>query len=144
MNGATTLQERPGSAERPSPTFLDIEAPDANAITNTRHELRALLNKASVHPHVADAAELVFSELATNALEHGQSGARIGIAATTTATTIAIAVTDMPRPGNRPSYADPEQHGRGMLLAQALATITHTQGPGWHTVTAVIQIGETR
>lgn len=142
MPNVTAIQDRPSSAEKPRPVFLDVPDPSADAVHAARHEFRALLDKAAVHPDAADAAELVFSEIVTNALEHGRRGAKIGIAVTVTATTIAMAVTDMPRRARRPAYADPELHGRGMLLIRALATITETKGPGWRTTTAVIQIGE--
>jgi anti-sigma regulatory factor (Ser/Thr protein kinase) len=87
---------------------------------------------------------LILSELVTNALLHARQGARIGVAVTATATRIAMAVTDTPKPGRRCTYQDPDQHGRGMILVRRLAVVTETGGAGWHTVTAVIQTGEVR
>ncbi|WLW53385.1 ATP-binding protein [Streptomyces sp. YU58] len=76
------------------------------------------------HPHAADNAALLASELCTNALLHGCLRDRLFRVETSLAgTVLRVAVTD-PRaerlPHSRPSTND-DQFGRGLLIVRTLA-----------------------
>jgi anti-sigma regulatory factor (Ser/Thr protein kinase) len=71
-------------------------------------------------PDVVDTAELLVSELATNALRHGGSG--FAVTVSTTATQVLVEVTDngpgLPRKRNP---APLESSGRGLQIVEAIA-----------------------
>jgi anti-sigma regulatory factor (Ser/Thr protein kinase) len=108
-----------------------VASADLSAVPEVRRALRELLRHWGV-PGVPDVAELLTSELVTNALIHTEHGAVI--TATMTPRTLRVEVrdfaTDLPTP-----YApavDDGTHGRGLVLVQALAdawgVLTHGVG----------------
>ncbi|OAL15624.1 hypothetical protein A4V12_08845 [Streptomyces noursei] len=108
-----------------------VASADLSAVPEVRRALRELLRHWG-GPGVPDVAELLTSELVTNALIHTEHGAVI--TATMTPRTLRVEVrdfaTDLPTP-----YApavDDGTHGRGLVLVQALAdawgVLTHGVG----------------
>ncbi|MFE0440742.1 ATP-binding protein [Streptomyces nigra] len=65
------------------------------------------------------AAELVISELLTNAVEHGHDEMTLAVARTGSA--LEITVADHGRAGHRSRSDDPEEHGRGLAIVAAIA-----------------------
>lgn len=71
-------------------------------------------------PEVRDAAVLMMSELATNAVVHAATGFEVGI--TRSETTLRVEVTDVG--GGRPALRSPtsrEPHGRGLQIVKELS-----------------------
>ncbi|MFJ8312742.1 MULTISPECIES: ATP-binding protein [unclassified Streptomyces] len=104
---------------------------DLSAVHEIRRELRELLGP-SRHSGALDVAELLTSELVTNALVHTDHGAVV--TATVGEAGLRVEVRDfvaaLPTP-HAPS-ADDGTHGRGLLLVQALADAwgVHEHGMG--------------
>ncbi|MFI6473191.1 ATP-binding protein [Streptomyces sp. NPDC050516] len=104
---------------------------DLSAVGEIRRALRELLGP-SGHSGAADVAELLTSELVTNALVHTDHGAVV--TATVGESGLRVEVRDfvaaLPTP-YAPS-ADDGTHGRGLLLVQALADAwgVHEHGMG--------------
>lgn len=78
--------------------------------------------------HLAEAARTIVSELVTNAVTHTDTR-RIGVSVTRTGTTaVHIVVTDcsrqppLPDAGSRSDPVNLTEHGRGLLLVEALST----------------------
>ncbi|GAA1365866.1 ATP-binding protein [Streptomyces beijiangensis] len=108
-----------------------LGAQDLPAITEVRRALRELLRHWG-NPAVADVAELLTSELVTNALVHTGEGAVV--TATVGTNRLRVEVRDfisaLPRlhaPG-----ADEGTHGRGLVLVQSLSDSwgVHAHGMG--------------
>ncbi|MEU8887681.1 ATP-binding protein [Streptomyces sp. NPDC048442] len=98
-----------------------LDRADLTAVPEVRRALRELLRHWG-HPDCADVAELLTSELVTNALIHTESDAELH--ATLAASKLRVEVHDhlsrLPEP--RPAAGcDENTHGRGLLLVQALA-----------------------
>ncbi|MEU0397842.1 ATP-binding protein [Streptomyces sp. NPDC006208] len=102
---------------------------DLTAVPEVRHALRDLLVRHPAEPEtdaalsdVADVAELLASELVTNALIHTDQGAVF--TATVAADTLHVEVRDfmagLPVPPHVPP-ADLGTHGRGLVLVESLA-----------------------
>ncbi|MFG3282282.1 ATP-binding protein [Streptomyces sp. NPDC048111] len=93
---------------------------DLGAVRDVRRALRELLD-ASPHAGATDVAELLTSELVTNALVHTEHGAVV--TATVDEDGLRVEVRDfvaaLPTP-HAPSDGD-GTHGRGLLLVEALA-----------------------
>ncbi|MGW7412400.1 ATP-binding protein [Streptomyces sp. NPDC054863] len=93
---------------------------DLTAVPEVRRALRELLRHWG-RPGCADVAELLTSELVTNALIHTESDAELH--ATLAASKLRVEVHDhlsrLPEP--RPAGRDESTHGRGLLLVQSLA-----------------------
>ncbi|MEU6540652.1 ATP-binding protein [Streptomyces sp. NPDC047000] len=93
-------------------------------------------------PH-AEAAELIVSELSTNAILHTASGRHRGsfhLALAVTPQVVALSVTDDGGTGTAPKVEHQDQdaeHGRGLSMVTALAhhVVIHNTHDG-HTVTA--------
>ncbi|MFG3497123.1 ATP-binding protein [Streptomyces sp. NPDC047928] len=107
----------------------DVAGADLTAVAEVRHALRQLLRHWGAEGS-ADVAELLTSELVTNALIHTEHGAVL--TATLSTTRLRVEVRDfaaaMPTP-----YApaiDDGTHGRGLLLVQALADAWGVQSQG--------------
>ncbi|ORT58384.1 ATP-binding protein [Streptomyces sp. CB03238] len=104
---------------------------DLAAVPEVRRALRELLRHWG-EPGTADVAELLASELVTNALIHTERGAVV--TATTTPATLRVEVRDfdtaLPTPYS--PACDDGTHGRGLVLVQALAdawgVLTHGVG----------------
>ncbi|MFF9490348.1 ATP-binding protein [Streptomyces sp. NPDC014676] len=82
-------------------------------------------------PQETQAAELVISELLTNAVEHGHGEMTLAVARTGSA--LEITVADHGPAARSTSFSDPDEHGRGLAIVAALAqdlSIDKTAG-GW-------------
>ncbi|MFC7492768.1 MULTISPECIES: ATP-binding protein [unclassified Nocardioides] len=112
-------------------TRLEI-APTSRSAPVARHEVRQLLTDAGVATDVRETAELLTTELVSNAVEHG--GGASFLNATVGADAIRLEVTDpspaLPTPSQ--SLDELNDRGRGMLLVAALASRwgTERQPPG--------------
>jgi anti-sigma regulatory factor (Ser/Thr protein kinase) len=97
-----------------------LDPADLVAVGAIRHRLRAALDRWGV-PELADTAELLASELVTNALVHTAKGA-VFEAVLTPGRRLRIEVHDgtARMPGRR-TPADHATSGRGLLLVEALA-----------------------
>jgi anti-sigma regulatory factor (Ser/Thr protein kinase)/anti-anti-sigma regulatory factor len=118
--GAEAARRVPVSPRR-SVTLL----PDPNAPARSRQFAVETCNQWGID-RVANLAELIASELVTNAVVH--AGTPIDVTLWLTDDTLNIAVRDGdPRPMYRPSMTGPgpviEEHGRGLLLLDAMADI---------------------
>ncbi|WP_345041861.1 ATP-binding protein [Streptomyces sannanensis] len=104
---------------------------DYPAIAEVRHALRDMLGGRD-RPSTADVAELLTSELVTNALIHTDEGAVV--TATVGGSRLRVEVGDSTTvlPGPRMPTADEGTHGRGLFLVQALADAwgVRAQGAG--------------
>ncbi|WP_240109792.1 ATP-binding protein [Streptomyces sp. MUM 203J] len=118
-----------------------VRGGDLTAVAEVRCSLRELVrHRIAADP--ADTAELLTSELVTNALIHTRRGAVV--TATLGRTTLRVEVRDfVPElPDPYVPVTDDGTHGRGLLLVQALADAwgVHTQGVGkvvWFELTDV-------
>ncbi|OKK23051.1 hypothetical protein AMK16_05850 [Streptomyces sp. CB00455] len=108
---------------------------DLKAVGEVRRALRELMRH-RCRSDSADVAELLITELVTNALVHTGQGAEV--CASLAATRLRVEVRDYanrrPRPRPRPHVptADDGTHGRGLVLVQALADAWGVEalGPG--------------
>ncbi|MER0448998.1 ATP-binding protein [Streptomyces sp. Edi4] len=93
---------------------------DLTAVAEIRRALRELL-RSSRHSRAADVAELLTSELVTNALVHTDRGAVVTVTVGETGLRVEVRdfATDLPTP-RRPT-SDDGTHGRGLVLVEALA-----------------------
>ncbi|WP_399224890.1 ATP-binding protein [Streptomyces sp. TRM49041] len=93
---------------------------DLTAVAEVRRALRELLHH-RIAADPADTAELLTSELVTNALIHTEHGAVVTAALGLTALRVEVRdfVTELPDP--YVPVTDDGTHGRGLLLVQALA-----------------------
>ncbi|MEV6307106.1 ATP-binding protein [Streptomyces sp. NPDC051840] len=94
---------------------------DLSGVSGVRAELREFLRR-SRGPEEVAVAELLLSELVTNALIHTRNGAVVTV--TAAAGRVRVEVRDFV-PGQEPApcvpNADDGTHGRGLLLVQNLA-----------------------
>ncbi|MFD8596302.1 ATP-binding protein [Kitasatospora sp. NPDC059646] len=97
-----------------------LDAADLPAVGAVRRRLRAALDRWGV-PELADTAELLTSELVTNALVHTGKGAEFD-AVLTAEQRLRVEVHDRTSrlPGRRPP-SESATSGRGLLLVEALA-----------------------
>ncbi|MGV9312111.1 ATP-binding protein [Streptomyces sp. NPDC003691] len=106
---------------------------DARRVSQMRRIGRAALRSWGLVQAV-DSAELIISELVTNAIENG-SGSSVGFSISYAGTTVRIEVADGSR--SRPRVrrqADPyEEGGRGMVLIEHLASAWGTSEDGTRT-----------
>lgn len=114
------------------PSAVDGEAVDALGITRSvrradlkavgevRRDLRELMRQ-RCRADAAEVAELLITELVTNALVHTDHGAEVS--ATLAATRLRVEVRDYAARRPRPYVpsADDGTHGRGLVLVQTLA-----------------------
>ncbi|GAA4895489.1 ATP-binding protein [Streptomyces coeruleoprunus] len=110
----------PGDDHPPAQLRHHVGSGDLTAVAEVRRALRGLLRH-RVAPEPADAAELLTSELVTNALIHTDHGAVVTATLGPTALRVEVRdfVPDLPDPYVPAS--DEGTHGRGLLLVQALA-----------------------
>ncbi|GHA02074.1 ATP-binding protein [Streptomyces spiroverticillatus] len=119
-SGDTRAGETTGGGRASPQMRCRLGRADLTAVADARHALRELLRTWG-RPDCADVAELLTSELVTNALIHTESDAEL--TATLAASTLRVEVHDhlsrMPEP--QLASCDENTHGRGLLLVQALA-----------------------
>ncbi len=109
-----------GAAERASRLSRRLGRADLRAVPEARRALRELLQGWG-KPGRSETAELLTSELVTNALVHTDRDAVL--TATVSPAGLRVEVRDFVgrRPRPRVPIADDGTHGRGLLLVQALA-----------------------
>ncbi|MER6978980.1 ATP-binding protein [Streptomyces carpinensis] len=121
-SGKTAEEEAGGVAERtPAPQLRRrLGRADLRAVPEARRALRELLRHWG-RPDTSDVAELLTSELVTNALVHTDDDAIL--TATVSPRGLRVEVRDFVarRPRPRRPVADADTHGRGLLLVQSLA-----------------------
>ncbi|MCT4352250.1 ATP-binding protein [Streptomyces sp. Je 1-79] len=109
-----------GEARQPTQMLRKVGCADLTAVPEVRHALRRMLRTWG-GPGASDVAELLTSELVTNALIHTDHGAVI--TATVVPDGLRVEVRDfvagLPEP--RAPIADDGTSGRGLVLVQALA-----------------------
>ncbi|GGS81897.1 ATP-binding protein [Streptomyces violaceus] len=113
--------------------YLSVEyAPRLSAVREARAEVRRQLEGWGLaeRGEVADVAELLVGELATNALVHAESRFRLTLFAAHGVLRCEVADTERRVP--RVLEADTGESGRGMFLVDALARRwgCHRDGPG--------------
>ncbi|MFJ8648428.1 ATP-binding protein [Streptomyces sp. NPDC093546] len=118
------------AAARPTRWRKHVTGEDLTAVREVRHGLRELLRH-SGQPGSADAAELLTSELVTNALIHTRHGAVV-TATVHPGSVLRVEVRDFDGAPPLPhiSVADDSTHGRGLFLVQALADAWGVRGHG--------------
>lgn len=112
-----------GEARQPTQLLRKVGCADLTAVPEVRHALRRMLRTWG-GPGASDVAELLTSELVTNALIHTDHGAVV--TATVVPENLRVEVRDFvsglagpPEPHVPP--ADDGTHGRGLVLVQELA-----------------------
>ncbi|MEU6315667.1 ATP-binding protein [Streptomyces sp. NPDC047014] len=97
-----------------------VRRADLKAVSEVRRALRELMRQ-RCRSDAAEAAELLITEIVTNALVHTDRGAEVS--ASLTATRLRVEVRDYAARRPRPYVptADDGTHGRGLILVQALA-----------------------
>ncbi|MER5487255.1 ATP-binding protein [Streptomyces sp. NPDC002812] len=109
-----------GTAVDASGITRSVRRADLKAVGEVRRDLRELMRH-RCKTEAAEVAELLITELVTNALVHTDQGAEVS--ATLAADRLRVEVRDYaarrPRP-HAPS-ADDGTHGRGLVLVQSLA-----------------------
>ncbi|MFF4172840.1 ATP-binding protein [Streptomyces sp. NPDC001744] len=109
-----------GEARQPTQLLRKVGCADLAAVPEVRHALRELLGKWG-GPGASDVAELLTSELVTNALVHTDHGAVV--TATVVPEQLRVEVRDFV-PGLRTPPAPPADdgtNGRGLVLVRSLA-----------------------
>ncbi|MFF9012305.1 ATP-binding protein [Streptomyces sp. NPDC014870] len=109
-----------GEARQPTQLLRKVGCADLTAVPEVRHALRRMLRTWG-GPGASDVAELLTSELVTNALIHTDHGAVV--TATVVPDSLRVEVRDfvpgVPEP--RVPVADDGTNGRGLVLVQELA-----------------------
>ncbi|MDX3387711.1 ATP-binding protein [Streptomyces niveiscabiei] len=108
----------------PPSTTLTLPGTDLTSARKARHHIRTTAETHHLPPPHAYDLEIVTGELVANALEHTKS-TTITLTCTFTPTTAVLTVTDegtahpfLPHPALTPD----EEHGRGLLITDAIAT----------------------
>ncbi|MFI1016234.1 ATP-binding protein [Streptomyces sp. NPDC020965] len=128
----------PGSPQHGGPRHRRLGCADLKAVPEVRRVLRDLLRQWG-GPDTADVAQLLASELVTNALVHTDHGAVV--TATVASSTLRVEVRDfmaglplapVPPSGQLDMPDVLDAHGRGLVLVQNLADSwgVRTQGVG--------------
>lgn len=109
-----------GEARQPTQLLRKVGCADLTAVPEVRHALRRLL-RAWGGPGASDVAELLTSELVTNALIHTDHGAVV--TATVVPDNLRVEVRDFVSGLRAPRAPSAEEatHGRGLVLVQELA-----------------------
>ncbi|WP_436773735.1 ATP-binding protein [Yinghuangia sp. YIM S09857] len=125
----------PGRAQHPGPPMpqgfaavvLSLCLPaTVEAVPRARHALRGSMREA-IPGEPLDVLELLVSELVTNAVQHSPQSTTVTVEVLRGERTIRISVTDagvpLPRQRRAKSAAESsaDEHGRGLLLVEALA-----------------------
>lgn len=108
----------------PATVVLSLHLPaTVEAVPQARHALRGSV-RAGIPAEPLDTLELLVSELVTNAVQHAPHTSTVTVELLRTGRTMRIAVTDagvlLPRP--RTSVESADEHGRGLMLVEALAS----------------------
>ncbi|MFD9337655.1 ATP-binding protein [Streptomyces sp. NPDC060028] len=112
--------ERDGGAVDAREISRSVRRADLKAVGEVRRALRELMRH-RCQADTAEVAELLITELVTNALVHTDQGAEVS--ASLAATRLRVEVRDYAARRPRPHVpsADDGTHGRGLVLVQALA-----------------------
>ncbi|MFL0028535.1 ATP-binding protein [Streptomyces sp. NBUL23] len=115
--------------------------------SRARHFTADHLNRWGLQEHTVDMAELITSELATNAIRHGGDGlVTLTLFIPAPLPLLKIAVTDRGRVGGiaRPTLPGPDaESGRGLAMVEAVAALLshkHTIEPPTTTVWAMLRL----
>nr|WP_239144793.1 ATP-binding protein [Streptomyces sp. SID14515] len=121
VEGRGPRGRRPGEAPLPARMRRRVGHTERSAVGEVRRELREFLRHRSGQEQT-DAAELLVSELVTNALIHTRNGAVVTATATPARLRVEVqdfASEDLPAP--YVPNADDGTHGRGLILVRSLA-----------------------
>ncbi|SCD39070.1 Anti-sigma regulatory factor (Ser/Thr protein kinase) [Streptomyces sp. Termitarium-T10T-6] len=121
VEGRGPRGRRPGEASQPARMRRRVGHAERSAVGEVRRELREFLRHRSGQEQT-DAAELLVSELVTNALIHTRHGAVVTATATSARLRVEVqdfASEDLPAP--YVPNADDGTHGRGLILVRSLA-----------------------
>lgn len=121
IEGRGPRGRRPGEAIPPARMRRRVGHTERSAVGEVRRELREFLRHRSDEEQT-EAAELLVSELVTNALIHTRHGAVV--TATATPARLRVEVQDFASEDLPASYvpnADDGTHGRGLILVRSLA-----------------------
>ncbi|MFD5199985.1 ATP-binding protein [Streptomyces sp. NPDC058375] len=121
VEGRGPRGRRPGEAPQPARMRRRVGHAERSAVGEVRRELREFLRHRSGQEQT-EAAELLVSELVTNALIHTRHGAVVTATATSARLRVEVqdfASEDLPAP--YVPNADDGTHGRGLILVRSLA-----------------------
>ncbi|WP_108990052.1 ATP-binding protein [Streptomyces coelicoflavus] len=129
----------PPSTPVPGRAVVDMRARE-QGVRAARRFTAAVLARWGVHGEHGEAAVLIVSELATNAVRHGRSDLTVALALA--GDTLRIDVTDHGAPSAPPRPPAPGECGRGLDIVGCLADRTETVRHPWgRRVSAVIGVG---
>ncbi len=112
---------RPGTVpQQPARMHRRVGHTERSAVGEVRRELREFLRHRS-GPERIEAAELLVSELVTNALIHTRHGAVVTATATPAALRVEVQDFEADLPAPYVPNADDGTHGRGLILVRSLA-----------------------
>jgi len=113
---------------------------------HARRHVRATLGAWGLDGETAQSAEILTSELVTNAVQASQRGARVGLALRLPPGQVVVEVTDAdPRPPVIAHAGPDAEAGRGLMLVQALSLKWWSERrPGGKAVLAVLAAPEWR
>ncbi|MFG2622656.1 ATP-binding protein [Streptomyces sp. NPDC048507] len=97
-----------------------VRRADLKAVGEVRRALRELMRH-RCRADSADVAELLVTELVTNALVHTEQGAEVSVRLAATRLRVEVRDYNARRPTPYVTSADDGTHGRGLVLVQALA-----------------------
>ncbi|MCH0565184.1 MULTISPECIES: ATP-binding protein [unclassified Streptomyces] len=123
-NGAPAVRTALPGEPAPEPTYQALLALPAaeDQVRRTRDFTSRVLDHWCVASEDRESAVLIVSELAANAARHGRSEMTLRLALHRPVLNIAVADTGRPRPsGLLTECADPDEHGRGLCIVEALA-----------------------
>ncbi|WP_411107288.1 ATP-binding protein [Streptomyces sp. cmx-4-9] len=119
MTGA--LAEDVEAAPTGPQRYSDGYSPRDTAPSRARRDVTLCLHTWGLD-HLVDDAQLITSELVTNAIRHTRTG-RVGVSVTRHPDRVRIVVTDTSRATPAPADPDPDaEAGRGLQLIDRLAT----------------------
>ncbi|WP_399431842.1 ATP-binding protein [Streptomyces sp. WAC05374] len=129
-DGRLPARERHGHGQ-PAQWRRHVGAADLAAVPEVRRALRELLRHWGA-PGGADVAELLTSELLTNALIHTEHGAVVTAAMNPAGLRVEVRDFTTALPSPYAPSVDDGTHGRGLVLVQALADAwgVHAHGVG--------------
>ena len=111
---------RPGEAQQPARMRRRGGHAERSAVGEVRRELREFLRHRSGAERIEE-AELLLSELVTNALIHTRHGAVVTATASPAALRVEVQDFEADLPAPYVPNADDGTHGRGLILVRSLA-----------------------